>query len=495
MSIARSFLIALALSLPGVAQVRPAPAGPTTEAEVDRLAVQSLAAFARSAESYKAFGRARVIWERILDQHDQEHPAARAALGYRKEKGVWQPAPAGKAPKAVDAIAAGDRPRLEAAWKMTARKLADLHRGFGLHLVANDHLTAAVRHFEATLFYDPDDAVAHQQLGHGEFAGYRGSDEQIAFVQRAHALRAKVAELKAWQPEVAPVPKAEFPEPLGRSGLQLAGARSDGFAVLVRGAQDDADRLAQAAERSLALVEFVLGDLQARQRSVRWNARERKWLLRLRTGAERDALHPLQPPVFGKDSLAEVQAYGSHYATLGGQPAYISIGELVDDADWVTAFVARQGFSAGANDAFGEGFQHAMTWLLCGSVRTWWGRLPGTEASREDLGYDPDEWLGKLRAQVEKGEDWPLAQLPRERLERFRPQVRIKAWSVVLWGLCRHDERFLGLMFAFPKPDAGLPEQCAAVFAAQLGMTVAEVEEEWRDWVRGQSALAKATRL
>ncbi|MBK8100789.1 MAG: hypothetical protein IPK26_27190 [Planctomycetes bacterium] len=353
----------------------------------------------------------------------------------------------------------------------------------------------AAHHFEQTLFYDPDDPVAHDKLGHREFAGFRGSDEQIAMVQRVHDIRGKVAELRAWQPEVAPMALSELPAPLDRCGLKLSGARTEGFAIWVHGDQGEANKIAQAAERSLELVEFVIGDRQARQRGVRWRAHGRKWILRLRTAGERDRLQALQPAVFGKETLEDLQRWSGHFATLGGQPAYVSVGAAGNDADWMTAWVAHEGFCGSANDALGEGFQHAMTWLLCGSMRSWWGRLPGTEASREPLSFDPDEWLTRLKAQIDKGEDWPLAQLPRERLERFRPQVRIKAWSFVLWGICRHPERFISLMFAFPKPDAGLPEQCAAVFAAELGMTVGELEAEWRDWALEQSAFAKATRL
>ena len=136
-----------------------------------------------------------------------------------------------------------------------------------------------------------------------------------------------------------------------------------------------------------------------------------------------------------------------------------------------------------------------MTWLLVGTTRTWYGQLPGTEATQENLGYEPEEWRQQLQAQIRKGEDWPLAQVPRERLDRFRPQVRTKVWSLMLWLMARHPDKFVSAMFAFPSDHVGLPEECAAVWQQQLGIDVPTIEAEWREWVLGTSRLAKATRL
>ena len=129
-----------------------------------------------------------------------------------------------------------------------------------------------------------------------------------------------------------------------------------------------------------------------------------------------------------------------------------------------------------------------MTWLLVGTTRTWYGRLPATaSASERELPYDPDVWLDRLREQIDAGTDWPLVQIPRERHERFRPQVRVKSWSFVTWLLARHPDRWADLLRGFPREPVPLPEQIPPVFDDVLGRPLEDVEAEWREWARGDT--------
>ncbi|MBK8099545.1 MAG: hypothetical protein IPK26_20745 [Planctomycetes bacterium] len=112
---------------------------------------------------------------------------------------------AGKEPRFDYQVAKADRPRVDDAWRVTAQKLADLHREFGLQMLPRDALVRGMHDLEQALFFDPEDRVAHERLGHQEFAGIHGSEEQIAFVRRAQAIRAGAAEIAKIRFEVAPI--------------------------------------------------------------------------------------------------------------------------------------------------------------------------------------------------------------------------------------------------------------------------------------------------
>jgi hypothetical protein len=101
-----------------------------------------------------------------------------------------------------------------------------------------------------------------------------------------------------------------------------------------------------------------------------------------------------------------------------------------------------------------------------------------------------------LHAEIDQRTDWPLQQIPRERLDNYRPRVRMKAWSFVVWLLARHPDRWATLLRALPSPEEvanPTPEQCTAVIEQVLGRKLPEIEDEWRLWAGGKSPLAKAT--
>lgn len=485
----------LSIVLGAMASALPAQAFAAREAELDRAAVSALLGFARAAEAGKDGPRARAAYERILDLHDIENVAARTALGYRKERGEWRAAPAGFDAKFVDASTYAARKKVMDAWRIVATKLGSLHRQLGLDMIAQDEFVRGRFHLEQALYYLPGDQDVHRALGHGSHGDFFGDDDEIAFVRRTEAIRQRVQELVKTKFPVERLSASEKPEPLPRMDWALVGARSENFAIWCRGTGDEAIELAQWAERALELLQFLLGEERSRQHRVLARSHDRKWVVRLRSAAERDRLFLASPAVFGVKRLEDVQRWGGHYVTLGDMPSYLGQGVQEDDADWIIAHVAMTCFSSGANDALGEGLVHAMTWLLVGTTRTWYGALPGTESSgAPQLTWHPGDWLELLRAQIQKGEDWPLEQLPRERLSRFRPQVRIKSWQFVLWLLGRHEEQWAALFHAFPTDRVPLPEEVAATVQQVLGRSVAEIEAEWRQWVSGTSPIAKAAR-
>lgn len=488
------FTAALQCQTPPPAAQEPAPADfPKLEAELQKAAVQALLGFARAAESDRMRSRAKTAYELIVAQYDDDNRSARTALGFKKEKGEWLPAAAGKQPKWDDTGAASQRARVETAWKQTARKLAAMHRDIGLQLVASDELSRGYQHLEKAVAFDPDDAEAHTALGHKSYKGFFGTEAQVAFLERLAAIEDKAHELANLDSSPEVVPVSALPNELARTGLTFTGARSAHMTIWSTAPQEETLAVAQWGERAVVMLEFLLGNSAATYH-VGTGIRSLRWIGLLHSNSERDLFIENNKEAFGKMDLSIVRTFAGWVTNVSGGRAHVSWGMHEQDFDKIVAYVTEYGFSRYANDGFGEGLVHAMTYYLLGTTYTWFGSVPSTVSQyTAPLEHNPDAWLDMLREQIDKHTDWPLQQIPRERLESFRPDVRIKTWSFMVWAVARYPQKWAHLLHAFDQQKGMTPEQTTSIIEAELGATLPEIEAEWRDWLSGKSALAKAS--
>ena len=143
--------------------------------------------------------------------------------------------------------------------------------------------------------------------------------------------------------------------------------------------------------------------------------------------------------------------------------------------------------------AFVRGFMHALTWMMCGTVETRYIQLAHTVAGkRKPWPAKADVWRQRLEDELTNGTDWPLIQLPRERMDNFRDQVRAKAWSFCVWLLARHPEDWLDLCATLNKPNA-TEGDVQELFGGALGRDVEECEAEWRAWAARKSLIGRAS--
>jgi hypothetical protein len=163
--------------------------------------------------------------------------------------------------------------------------------------------------------------------------------------------------------------------------------------------------------------------------------------------------------------------------------------------DALIAFVFHLGIGAGMNSALVEGLHHAATWYLMSTSITTFGALPEGTAGKEELRLPESTnwWLRKVRDDALAGNDWPLNQVPRERLSSFRNDVRIKSWSFMTWVLARYPDQWLEFFTKVPADKIPFPEEIDKIGEAAFGKKLAEVEAEWREWARGDSGVAAAT--
>ncbi len=259
-------------------------------------------------------------------------------------------------------------------------------------------------------------------------------------------------------------------------------------------AADTAGKAAEWAERAQELLDFVLvGGPQ--RRVARIDGKPVAWVGLLRTDAEWTSFFAANPELLRKAKLEAAPDSGSfRFQSSQGTAEVFRHGESLD-ADNIIAHVAMWGFASQQNEGLGQGFVHVMTSLLVGTTWTWFGAEPKTRAANQKpLPRDEKAWDQRLREEIRAGKDWPLVQVPRETLSSFREIVRVKSWSFVLWLMARYPDNWTRALQALPTDKNPMPEQVEKVFLQDFGMPLQQIEAEWREWARGDSALAKATR-
>lgn len=455
------------------------------EQKLQASAVQILLSYARSAESSKLPSRAVAAYELVLAQYDAENKAAKAALA--------------KAKGAADQGNAAQRRSTDQGWTLAAKKLAPQHRDLGIAWLAIDDLLRGQQHLEQALRYDPSDLGAHKALGHAEYNGFFGSDDEIAFCKRLAAIESRAKELGATGYQPTALPADKMPEELRRSGLSLAGAKTRSFAIWTTSESSDADTAAPAetaewGERAIELLEFTLGSAPARHAQVAIQARRNRWIAVVRTPEQWNAFFAANPQILEKAKLKSVPPQSNFAFESGTGQAEIFLHERQLDADSIIAHVTMWGFATDGNEGLGQGLVHTMTSLLVGTMNTWFGAPPATQASpRKPLPRDPKQWAARIREEIAKHEDLPAVQVPRERLSSFRENARVKSWSFVNWLIARYPDRWMRAFKGLESEKNPLPEAIEAFFAKEFERGLPELEEEWRQWAGGNSAIAKAT--
>ncbi|MCC7063442.1 MAG: hypothetical protein IT456_11595 [Planctomycetes bacterium] len=455
------------------------------EQKLHTSAVQVLLSYARSAESNKLPSRAVAAYELVLAHYDAENKIAKAALA--------------KAKGAADQGTAAQRRSTDQGWTLAGKKLAPQHRDLGIALLAIDDLLRGQHHLELALRYDPSDLEAHKALGHAEHNGFFGTDDEIAFCKRLAAIESRAKELGATGYQPAALPADKMPEELRRSGLSLAGAKTRSFAIWTTSESAEPDTAAPAemaewGERAIALLEFTLGSAPARHAQVAIQARRNRWIAVVRSAEQWTAFFAANPQILEKAKLQSVppQSNFAFESSTGQAEIFLHRREL--DADSMIAHVTMWGFATDGNEGLGQGLVHTMTSLLVGTMNTWFGSPPPTQASpRKELPRDPKQWAARIREEIAKGADWPAVQVPRERLSSFRENVRVKSWSFVYWLMARYPDRWTRAFKGLESEKNPMPEAIEAFFAKEFERSLSELEQEWRQWAGGNSAIAKAT--
>jgi hypothetical protein len=459
------------------------------EAALAKSAALKLNTYAKLALRNKVFSRAKEAYELVIRNYEPENLEALRALGYQKEGGEW------KAPKEGKRWPddANDEKRFEVVgeWRRFAEAVGKLHRELGIKML-EDVPARAVGHLELALYYNPHDVDSHKALEHGEWEGFWGTPEEIAFVRRLREIEAKAAELSKKKYDVQPVtdlPK-ELKALMAEDGeLEFFGAKSDSFTVFTRGRQENADDCVHWAERACDFFEFCLPESARGKVDPRKILKgQRNWVAFIWTNAEQKAFIRLNPHTNGTENFRNI-AWGEN----GKINEVIRALTPVSMHDKLVAEVFRV---TGGNDATLEGIMHAATWYLRATAITRFGAVDTgtTTGDRRELPSSATWWLREMRDQAIGRADFPLNGVPRVQLSNFRPDARIKTWSFSVWLLARYPDRWLEYLKAVPPAGKRpVPEAMDEIFLKVFERSREEIEEEWRGWAAGRTLSAEFT--
>ncbi|MCA8976542.1 MAG: hypothetical protein KDC98_17610 [Planctomycetes bacterium] len=479
------------------------------EQALAKKATSTLLSFANQANSRKVGQRAKQALDLILE-YDSEHKVARRQLDFEMKSGTWVLKPEEKRTKWRDKATYENRFKTMDEWFKTCMKLSGFHKDLGLKMQkAGDG--RATFHLEKAVYYNAMDEEANLALGLKKGPNFYGTDEQLAFAARMKEIEIKAVELARKDYPVEALPFEKMPKELAemqqavpdfmrKPNIDIFGAKSAHFTIWSRGTQDNADDAVRWAERGLDFGLYLIGEDQAKKlRFVERATKSFDWYAFLFTGREREEFLKANPHIWqGQGTLEDAKRFANTMYRSAQGAGIVLIGPSPRRVhDYMVSYVMQNGLLQGRNDGLGQGVVHAVCWYMKATSISKWGALPeGTQG--EDALQLPEGtnwWLRTIRDQASSHQDWPVAQVPRERLSRFRNDCRMKTWSFMTWAMAAYPDKWLDLLVKMPTAEKRPPtlEEVDAVFQAVLKKSADQVDAEWREWARGDSGVAFGT--
>jgi hypothetical protein len=508
MTCIRRFLLftllgALALARPSFAQDPFA----AEEAELTKRCVGTLMSFANSARSNKVGQRAKQAFDLVL-AYDPNNGSARSELGFRKEKDVWVELPPEKRKKWVDKASYEGRFKVMDEWAKTSVKLADFHKKLGLKMQAAGN-ARAVYHLEKAVYYNPMDKESNLALGYKEGPGFYGTEHQIATAIKMQQIERRAVELARKQYPVTQLSESDMPielqrlrdaapEWMRRPSFDIRGAKSENFTVWVRSNQETADKAAMWGERAVEFGEYLLGEKEAKRLRFRERATGvYAFHAFLATRREREEFLKANPSTHQGNVEAAMRFVNTEWRSDAGH-AILEVGSSPRYMhDSIIAHTIFNGLLMERNHGMGQGIVHAITWYMKSTSISRWGALPeGTQGDDAlALPEGTSWWMRAIRDQAMSNQDWAMAQVPREKLSRFRNDCRLKTWSLTTWLFAAYPDQWLEYFLALPNADKSVPtlEDIEAISSKVFSKSTEVIDAEWREWARGDSGIAFAT--
>lgn len=503
-------LLCLLALLPSICRAQAADATTKEEQDLVRHCVGTLTTFAGVAKSQKVGQRAKQAFDLVL-QYDPNQSQARSELGFRKEKDQWIALPPEKRKKWVDKASYEGRFKVMDEWAKTAVKLGEQHRKLGLKLKEAGNLERATHHLEKAIYYNAMDKEANLAVGYKEGPGFFGTDEQIAFAKKMKEIEMAAVEFARKDYPVQALPEEQMPIELQnlrdnvpdwmkKPSFEIHGSKSARFTLWTRGSQEHADTSVKWAERAVDFGVYLIGEQKAKRlQFVERATRGYAWYGFLFTAREREEFLKANRHTYEEGSKIEdaMRFVNTEWRAKEGQAVVQVCSSPRSVQDRLVGWTFYDGLLGGRNDGIGQGLVHAMTWYMKSTSITRWGALPeGTQGDDAlELPEGTNWWMRTVRDQAMSNQDWPLAQVPREKLSRFRNDCRLKAWSLMTWMIAAYPEKWLDFFLALPDADKQVPtlEQLEEIVVKVLGKPSEAIDAEWREWARGDSGVAFGT--
>lgn len=478
------------------------------EADLNKKCVSTLSSFANVAKSSKVGQRAKQAFDLVL-AYDPDNGSARSELGFKKEKGQWVEEQDPKKKKRwFDKATYEARFKIVDEWYKTSMKLGALHRTLGLKMKEAGN-GRAIYHLEKAVYYNAMDKEANVALGYKEGPGFYGTDDQIAFAKKMKEIETTAVLIARKDYPVEELPQDKMPKELQnlkdavpdwmkKPNFDIFGAKSEHFVVWCRGTQENANNAVKWGERAMDFGVYLLGaDTAKRIRFVERASKTFAWRGFVWTSREREELLKANPNIWqGKGSMEDAMRFANTSWMSQEGPAVVEAKLApVQIHDSMIGTNFQYGLCYDRNEGMGEGLIHAVTWYLQYTSITRYGALPeGTQSDRElALPDSTNWWLRAIRDLAISHQDWACNQIPRERLTRFRNDCRLKSWSFSTWLLAAYPDKWFPYFEALPDKKIPTLEEVDEIALRIFGKKLSIIEDEWREWARGDSGVAAGT--
>ncbi|MCB9877596.1 MAG: hypothetical protein H6835_08365 [Planctomycetes bacterium] len=479
------------------------------DAALTKECVKTLTSFANQAKSKKVAQRAKQAFDLILE-YDPDNATARRELDWTKTAGVWVNLPPEKRKKWRDKASYEDRFKIVELWANTAKSLSASHAKVGLRAQKEGNKERAKFHLEKAVYYNPMNEEANLALGHKAGEGFFGTDKQIAFARKMKEIEKRAVETARKQYPVEELPESAMPVELQnlvqnapdwmlKPSFELHGAKTKNFEVWTRGSQENANESCMWGERAVEFVVSLLGEENAKKlQFVERATQSWKWQGFLATSREREEFLKANPSILRGRPVEEAMRFANNSWMSNGGPAVMKVGSSprgIQDA--IIAYVVMDGLCSQRNDGVGQGIIHAITWYMKSTSISRWGAIPEGTVGEDglELPEGTNWWMRNVRDQAMSNQDWELAQVPREKLSRFRNDCRLKTWSMMTWMMAAYPDKWLSFFLKLPDVEKKVPtlEDVEAIVQEIFATSSQALDAEWREWARGDSGVAYAT--
>jgi hypothetical protein len=467
--------------------------------EEDRLNERQAKTLHTYAEdAYKAgFPKiARRVWLMLLSEYDPNHAGARKALGYEKLGDSWAVSSSFVYPK-------DDNPdprkaaQLQKDWESAADKLAREHLKIAEQYGKAGRTDMAQRHYEKVIFFSPRNAEAQAALEHKPVAGLTGTDIEQVLYDRSKKIERAVAEEARKDYPVERLPADDKHPFLENARIPYTSVRSEHFTV--RG-DFEPELLMEAArygERAIRVMQVLTeGYTGFSTDPARW---VREWAF-FQDGDTYKQVLMANAELMDAAAL-KFRVEQTRGSVLVGERLALQLSAPQNEQGVYDGAVRNvaQSHSGFRSPGLREGIGHTVVGMMFNNNRQFIvdreEQLRTTTGEEDVDRYSPnmDTWKDlALEAAWKLGDGMPAARLPLLDAAKFTDDARIKAWSFCDY-VVRRDPTLLTSLDRLA--DEKHPIEVDKKFTEQNdGLSVAQLEKEWKDFWTEATPVLRAIR-
>lgn len=439
---------------------------------------------------------AKRVWMMLLSEYSADHAEARKGLGYQKVGTSWSLDPDFVYPKHDNPDAKAAK-KLQDDWKDVADKVAAAHLKMAQDYDTAGRADMARWHFEKVIYFTPDNEAAKTALDHKPVAGLSGTDLEQTLFERSKMLKAAVEEELKKEYEVEERPETDRHPLLDKAKVTYRTVKSEHFTIRGDFEMDLLKQAAVNAERAVRVLRAACKGFPGFQDDPkRWRNdwayfKDKETYVQI-LNANADLMSPsdLKFRVEQTAGCGLQGPEGSIDLSAAGNEQGILDGAVRSVAQWYGGF---------KSPALTEGFGHTFVGMFFNNNRRFIvDRQTQQRSSTGEEDYDKfspnmDTW-GELALEAawKLVEGTAAARLPLITADKFPDDARIKSWSFCDY-VVRRDP---GLLKSLDQcnGEKSVVEVEKKFTTSNSGLSIAQLEKEWKDFWTEASPVLKAIR-